>query len=165
MRRIVGIAVAAVLAVPVMVIGAGGASAAEQDVAVGRSSSGLLGLGGGDGLLGTGLLGNDDRKRSKKSKKHNKRDRRDRDEQANSILGLNLLGGGDDGGLLGLGGDDGLLGTGLLGEEGLLGTGLLSNGRGDRGRDRDRDRSGSKRHYDNHDDDSDIDDDDFPFGD
>lgn len=168
MRRIVGISVAATLAVPLMVVGVGVASAEQQDATAARYSTGLLGgdngllgLGGdGDGLLGTGLLGGDrDERKDRKKSKKSKRDRRDRDQQANSIAGLNLLGDGE-GDLLGLGGDDGLLGTGLLGDgDGLLGTGLL----GGRDRDRDRDRNGTKRHYDNRD--NDIDDDDFPFGD
>lgn len=178
MRRIVGISVAATLALPLMVVGVGSASATQQDVAA--RPAGLLGS-GDNGLLGTGLLGSDrdDRKDRKKSKsKKSKRDRRDRDHQANSIAGLNLLGDGS-GDLLGLGGDgDGLLGTGLLGDgDGLLGTGLLGDGdgllgtgllsSGDRDRDRDRHRNGTKRHYDNRDNDrgSDLDDDDFPFGD
>lgn len=161
MRRIVGISVAATLAVPLMMVGVGTASADQQDVGARHSSGllgkdgGLLGLGGGDsdGLLGTGLLGDrDDRKDRKKSSKKSKKDRRDRDEQANSIAGLNLLGDGK-GDLLGLGGDDGLLGTGLLGDgDGLLGTGLLGGG--------DRDRNGTKRSYDNRDDDNG-----FPLGD
>lgn len=180
MRRIVGISVAAVLAVPCAIGSYGIATAGEQNVPARHSSGllgsddgGLLGLGGGDGdgLLGTGLLssGDSDRKkeRSKKNRKSDRRDRdRDRDHQANSIAGLDILGGGDDDGLLGGGG---LLGTGLLdgGGDGLLGTGLLGGGDRERKRDRDDKRNGSKKHYDNRGDDggSDLDDDDFPFGD
>lgn len=153
MRKIVRISVVGLMAVPLVLGASGVASAAEQAAPAKRGgSTNLLGLGGGDGLLGTGLLG--DGRHGKKNKKHKKGKGK---HQANSLLGLELLG---ENGLLGTGllsDDEGLLGLDLGGEGGLLGTGLLGS---DDNR-RDRDKGNSKRHRGH----SDDNDDDFPFDD
>jgi hypothetical protein len=155
MRKIVRISVVGLIAAPLVLGASGVASAAEQAAPAKRGgSTNLLGLGGGDGLLGTGLLG--DGRSDKKGKKGKKSKKGKGKHQANSILGLELLGGD---GLLGtglLGDDEGLLGLDLGGEGGLLGTGLL--GGDDR---RDRDKGNGKRHRGSSDDNND----DFPFDD
>nr|XP_060627579.1 BPI fold-containing family B member 4-like [Anolis sagrei ordinatus] len=73
----------------------------------GLLGGGLLGLGSGAGLLGTGIGGD------------------------KGLLGTGLLGsGGGSGGSGGGSSDTGLLGTGIGGDKGLLGTGLLASGGG-----------------------------------
>lgn len=141
MRRIVRISMVAVLTVPLVLGGSAIAVAADLDLGS-RDSVGLLDLdevevGGDDGLLGLGLLGDRDRRSE---------DRRDGDD---GLLGLGLLGDGD-GGLLGLGGDDR----------------RDRDHRDDRGDRRDDDRDDRRDKDDcDCDDDSDINDEDFPFED